>query len=96
MQTTEPESSLHFEMRDPAFQIDLLGRVQSTLFNEGSDVELGVRYLPLEPLRIESFLVDYPGTESDWKRVLREIREGEESPIDWMLATVRMRLVPAV
>jgi len=67
MQTTEPDGALHFEVRDPTFEIDLRGRIQSTIFGKG-DGELGVKYLPLEPLRVESFLVDYPGTESPGKK----------------------------
>lgn len=94
MQTAEPDCIVHFEVRDPAFQIDLQGRIQSIIFGK-SDVELGVKYLPLEPLRVEAFVVDYPGTESDWQEVLKRIRERSEDPFDWMLSSAQVKIVPA-
>jgi len=94
MQTTDPDCAVHFEMRDPAFQIDLQGKVQSIIFNDGSDAHLGVRYLPLEPLRVRSLVVDYPGTDSAWRRVLKGIREGDTDPFDWMLSSVQLTVVP--
>ena len=69
--------------------------MQSIIFNDKSDVELGVKYLPLEPLRVESFVVDYPGTEDAWGEVLKCIRVGKESPFDWMLATAQLKIGPA-
>ena len=93
MQTTEPDSILHFDVRDPTFQIDLQGRIHSIVFGEG-DGELGVKYLPSEPLRVESFVVDYPGTESAWRNVLKRIQEGNEDPFDWMLSSAQVKIVP--
>ena len=95
METTEPEGAIHFDMRDPTFEIDLQGRVRSVIFEEGSDVDLGVRYLPLEALRVERFVVDYPGADDAWEEVLRRIREGSADPFDWMLGSVQLKIAPA-
>jgi hypothetical protein len=94
LETSEPDVTVHFDMRDPAFEIDLQGRVQTVIFNEGSDRDLGVKYLPMERLRVQSFVVDYPGTQHAWQTVLKAIREGNEDPFDWMLDTAKLKLVP--
>jgi hypothetical protein len=57
METTEPEDKVRFSMMDPAIEIDLQGRARAVVFNDGSDVELGVRILPVEPLRVEQCVV---------------------------------------
>ncbi len=90
MQTTEPDGMIHFDIRYPDFRIDLRGRIQSIVFGE-SDGELGVKYLPSEPLQVESFVVDYPGTEPAWQSV----REGNEDPFDWMLRSAQLKIAPA-
>ena len=95
VETTEPDGTLHFDMGDPTFQIDLQGRVQSVIFEDRSDTELGVKYLPMEPLRVERFVVDYPGTEYAWRKVLKRIREGSQNPFDWTLASAQLKIVPA-
>ena len=94
MQTTEPDCALHFDMQDPDFQIDLQGKVQTIIFNDRSDKDLGVRYLPKEPLRVRSFVVDYPGTDSAWRKVLKGIREGHERAFDWILDSVQLTITP--
>ncbi len=93
METTEPELTVYFEMRDPTFEIDLQGSVQS-IIDGRSDVELGVKYLPLETLRVEQFVVDYPGSEHEWQKTLKGIREGSSDPFTWMLSSVRVKIVP--
>jgi hypothetical protein len=48
----------------------------------------------MERLRVESFVVDYPGTQHAWQTVLKAIREGSDDPFDWMLDTAKLKLVP--
>lgn len=94
MQTTDPNCAVHFEMQDPTFQIDLQGRVQTVIFNDRSDTQLGVRYLPKERLRVRSFVVDYPGSHAAWRKVLKGIRDGLADPFDWVLESVQLTIAP--
>jgi hypothetical protein len=94
METTEPEGKVRFRMMDPVIEIDLRGRARAIVFNDRSDVELGFRILPVEPLRVENFVVDYADTDSEWRKVLRNIREGQPGPLEFDAESVRRTLVP--
>lgn len=94
-QTTNPSWEIYFAMRDPAFQIELRGNVQSIIFEEGSDKCLGVKYLPLERLRVQRCLVDHPGTETEWQKVLEDLQGRDVDAIDWMLSSAQLAIVPA-
>jgi hypothetical protein len=94
METTEPAGKVRFSMRDPVIEMDLRGRTRAIVFNDGSDVHLGFRILPVEPLRVENFVVDYADTDSEWRKVLGHIREGQPEPFDFGAESVRMTLVP--
>ena len=94
IETTEPEGEVEFLMMDPAIEIDLQGKARSLVFNDGSDVELGFKVLPMESLRAQRFVVDYPGTDSEWREVLTGIREGKRDPFGWSAKAILLTLVP--
>jgi hypothetical protein len=79
-------------MMDPVIEIDLRkGAVSSsTMERRGARFQI----LPVEPLRVESSVVDYAGTDSEWREVLRDIREGQPGPFDFGAESVQMTLVP--
>lgn len=95
LETTEPEGTVHFDLMDPVVEIDLQGKVRSTVFNDRSDVELGFKVLPMEPLRVQRFVVDYAGTDSKWKEDLEDTRAGRRGPWGVPAQSIQLKLVPA-
>jgi hypothetical protein len=95
METTEPEGKVRFSMMDPVIEIDLQGRARAVVFNDRSDVELGVRILPVEPLRVEHCVVDFANLDTEWEEVLEDIRDGQRGPFDFDATSVQVTLVDA-
>jgi hypothetical protein len=93
IETTEPEGEVNFLMMDPVIEIDLQGKARALVFNDGSDTELGFKVLPMEPLRAQRFVVDYPDTDSEWREVLTGIREGKQDPFGWSAEAIQLTLV---
>ena len=93
--TEDPDFEVQFLMRDPDVQLDIQGRVKSSIFERGDDPYLGVEYVPLEKLKLQKCVVDYEEEEGDeygWQEIVEWIRQGRKDPIGWMIDGARLEI----
>lgn len=84
--TTLPKHRILLEMRDPLLTVALRGRAVLESFNQG-DRDLGVRYRPLEPVRVASVELELYGTDDEWEACLARLSAGRR---EFLSETVRV------
>ena len=90
--TESPRRRVRIEMRDPRLAIEVDGRVLIESFSHG-DRDLGVRYRPLEELRIATFELNLCNSDDQWDAALARFESGQAEFLDEMVSTARIVLV---
>jgi hypothetical protein len=85
------EKVCQFEVSDPAVEIIISGQIKTEVFNDGSDMDLGIRYLPLEKLRIALCEIDFPGSEDEWQESLERAQQHSDF-LHWAISGIRIHL----
>ncbi|MCG8556695.1 MAG: hypothetical protein MJD61_15620 [Proteobacteria bacterium] len=92
MTTKDPSRQVRFDMSYPRLTVEVEGSVSIESFNWG-DIDLGIRYRPLEDLRVASFELVFPGEEDEWKAVFADHFEAARPDlVGWVFSVARVVL----
>ncbi len=95
IKTKNSDREIQFLMRDPKVQIDARGKIRSIIFEDGGDPYLGVKYLPLENLKLLTCVVEFHDDHDDqWQEVLQYFQDGVKHPVGWMIDSASIKLIP--
>jgi len=89
--TASPARRVEMEMRDPRLEVEVNGRVSMESFNRG-DHDLGVRYRPLEDLRIVTFELSLWANDDEWGAALAGFESGRADFVGEMVYEARIVL----
>ena len=94
IKTKNPDRETKFEVQDPQLHIDLHVKVNTTIFNDGDDNCLGIRYLPTKDTKLEICEIDYPSTDTEWLEELEHLQSGQDYILKWLIDYANLRLTP--
>lgn len=89
--TASPARRLQIEMRDPRLVVEVHGKVSVESFNN-DDRDLGIRYRPLEDLRITTFELDTWGSDESWDAAMVLFDSGRADFIGETISVARIVL----
>ncbi len=89
--TSNPESKIYIPMTDPSVEVKINGKMRTQSFNH-DDMDLGIKYLPEEDMKITLLEIDFPGEPDEWINSLRDFKEAKSEFIHWVIRDVKIIL----